>query len=74
MRVFDDEKGAQTISNGGQVYQNIIRPHAGLNGQTPAEKAGIDLALKGNKWKALIQRAVVAPRARVNRGKIDAWL
>ncbi len=71
MRAFDNMKGCQTISNGEQIYQNFIRPHSGLDGQTPAEKAGIDLQLNGNKWKALIQRAVQVPR--VNRAKIDSW-
>ncbi len=73
MRAFDNLKGCQTIANGEQVYQNFIRPHSGLEGQTPAQKAGIDLNLQGNKWKALIQKAAIAPRARVNRSKLDSW-
>ncbi len=73
MRAFDNTKGCQTIAEGEQIYQNFIRPHTALNGQTPAEKAGIDLELRGNKWKALIQRAAITPRARVNHGKIDSW-
>jgi len=28
-----------------------------LNGKTPAQKANIDLELKGNKWSALIHKA-----------------
>ncbi len=47
MRAFDNMKGCQTISNGEQIYQNFIRPHSGLEGQTPAEKAGIRFRAKG---------------------------
>ncbi len=73
MRAFDNLKGCQIISNGEQVYQNFIRPHSSLDGHTPAEKAGIDLQLSGNKWKALIQRAVISPKIRANRNKLDTW-
>jgi hypothetical protein len=38
--------------------QGIIRPHQALNGKTPAEMAGLDLKLGGNKWKDLIKKAV----------------
>jgi hypothetical protein len=33
-----------------------------LNGETPAEKAGIDLQLEGNKWKDLIRKAQHNPK------------
>jgi len=41
---------------GYQIYHNYIRPHMALDGQTPAEKAGIEI--KGrDKWLTLIQNA-----------------
>jgi len=46
------------ILTGLQIFHNFIRPHAGLNGSTPAEKAGIEI--KGeNKWKTLIENASI---------------
>jgi len=39
-----------------QIYHNFVRPHMGLNGETPAESVGIQV--KGNdKWLTLIQNA-----------------
>jgi putative transposase len=44
------------ILSGYQIFHNYIRPHEGLNGQTPAEKCGIEIRGK-NKWLTLIQNA-----------------
>jgi putative transposase len=44
------------ILTGYQIFHNYVRPHMGLNGQTPAEKCGIKI--EGNdKWMTLIQNA-----------------
>jgi transposase-like protein len=44
------------ILKGMQIHHNFIRPHSGLDGQTPAAKAGIEV--KGeNKWLTIIQNA-----------------
>jgi putative transposase len=44
------------ILKGMQIYHNFVRPHIGLDGQTPADKAGIEV--KGeNKWLTIIQNA-----------------
>jgi hypothetical protein len=41
---------------GAQIYHNLIKPHMGLGGRTPAEAAGIQV--KGeNKWLTMIQIA-----------------
>ena len=45
---------------GQRLYYNHIRPHMALDGKTPAEVAGIDEALEGNKWEALIKKAANA--------------
>jgi hypothetical protein len=39
-----------------QIYHNYVRPHMALDGDTPADRAGIKV--KGeNKWLTLIQNA-----------------
>ena len=50
------KKDDSVMFDGYQMYHNFIRPHMGLDGQTPAEKCGIQI--KGNnKWITLIQNA-----------------
>jgi len=54
----DRIKDTDTVFLDGQrLYYNHIRPHQGLNGKTPAEVAGLDLALDKNKWESLIKKA-----------------
>jgi len=36
-------------------YYNFIRPHQGLTGKTPAQQAGIEIGLSGNRWKGLME-------------------
>ena len=52
------KKPDSPIIEGQRMYYNHIRPHQGLGGKTPAEAAGLDLALGQNKWEAIIARAV----------------
>jgi putative transposase len=41
---------------GYQIYHNFVRPHEGIENQTPAEKCGIKI--KGdNKWVTIIENA-----------------
>jgi transposase-like protein len=44
------------ILSGYQIYHNYIRPHEGLNGNTPAEACGIKVEGQ-NKWITIIQHA-----------------
>jgi len=56
MRGLDRDETAQRMLEANRIYYNYLRPHQALNGKTPAEKAGIDLRLEGNKWIALIRK------------------
>lgn len=44
------------ILKGIQIYHNFIRPHEGLDGETPADRAGIKVEGE-NKWLTIIQNA-----------------
>jgi transposase-like protein len=45
------------IPEGNRLFYNFVRPHMALDEQTPAQVAGIDLKLDGNKWMELIRQA-----------------
>jgi hypothetical protein len=57
-RGMDNDESAQTMVDGIRINYNFIRSHMGLDGKTPAQVAGLDLALDGIRWKELIKRAV----------------
>ncbi len=46
------------ILKGYQIFHNYLRPHMALDGQTPANKAGIKVEGE-NKWITLIQNASI---------------
>ena len=48
---FDD---ARNFMNLRRVIYNFVNPHQELRGETPAEKAGVDLELRRNKLLGLI--------------------
>ncbi len=56
MRGLNDDANAKAMLESNALYYNYLRPHQGIEGKTPAEKAGIDLKLEGNKWQELIKR------------------
>ncbi|MDA4124267.1 MAG: DDE-type integrase/transposase/recombinase [Thaumarchaeota archaeon] len=56
-KVMRGLKRADTpILKGLQIYHNFIRPHEALNGETPADRAGIKVE-GPNKWLTIIQNA-----------------
>ena len=44
------------ILKGMQIHHNFVRPHSGLDGDTPADRAGIKVE-GANKWLTIIQNA-----------------
>jgi transposase-like protein len=50
------KKEDSPILTGYQLFHNYIRPHMALDGQTPAERAGIKVNGE-NKWLTIIQNA-----------------
>ena len=53
------------ILKGAQIYHNFIKPHEGLDGRTPAERAGVGVAGQ-NKWLALLKNALTTPSGTPN--------
>lgn len=50
------KKSDTPILKGYQLFHNYIRPHEGLDGDIPADRAGIKVEGE-NKWITLIQNA-----------------
>ena len=56
-RTWKSIESINNITDGYKVYHNFIHEHMAL-GQTPAEKAGIDLQLGRNKWLSLLEKSI----------------
>jgi len=52
------KKTDSAFIEGQRIYYDYLRPHTALDGKTPAQAAGIELNLQGNKWESLIKKAV----------------
>ncbi|MFH0861435.1 MAG: DDE-type integrase/transposase/recombinase [Candidatus Altiarchaeota archaeon] len=59
IRSYKNNKTAQVLVDGFNDYYNYIREHQALEGQTPAQKAGIILNLGQNKWMGLLRQSVI---------------
>ncbi|PWB52616.1 MAG: hypothetical protein C3F06_08690 [Candidatus Methanoperedenaceae archaeon] len=56
MRGLQNKVTASEFNDGFKAFYNHIRPHMALNGETPAQRAGIDLKLGRNRWMGMIQK------------------
>jgi hypothetical protein len=54
------------IIEGFQIYHNFVRPHEALNGDTPADQAGIKIEGE-NKWMTIIQNACHPEKNNTNK-------
>lgn len=52
---------ATVLMNGFRNYYNDLRPHMGIDNQTPAEMAGLNLELGRSKVKNLIKQSAGLP-------------
>ncbi|MEP0826064.1 MAG: DDE-type integrase/transposase/recombinase, partial [Nitrososphaera sp.] len=59
MRGLDNKESAQELLDAMRIHYNFIRPHMAIGGHTPAEMAGINLNLTGNKVENLIRQAAI---------------
>ena len=48
---------ASKIAEGQRIHYNFVKPHQALDGQTPAERAGVGIQGE-NKWLELLRRSV----------------
>jgi transposase-like protein len=51
------KKPDSALIEGQRIYHDYLRPHTALEWKTPTEAAGINLQLKGNRWKELIRQS-----------------
>ncbi len=52
-RAFDSMKSAQQQINAYRAYYNLVRPHCGIGGMTPAERAGVVIPALPNEGRLM---------------------
>ncbi len=57
MRGMKKEETAKILMDGLKNYYNFLRPHMGIENETPAKRANIDLELGRNRWRTIIRRS-----------------
>lgn len=60
MRGMQNNKTATVLMSGFRDYYNFLRPHMGIDNNTPANEAGIDLELGRKRVKNLIKQSATA--------------
>ncbi|NRA05094.1 MAG: DDE-type integrase/transposase/recombinase [Nitrosopumilus sp.] len=68
-RGLGNDKSAQTFSELLKINHNFVKPHQGLDGQTSAQAANIELNLGSNKYFDLIKQSTTKPNFVNNLGK-----
>lgn len=51
------KKHNSPLAEGQRIQYNFVKPHMALEGQTPAQRAGIEIKPK-NKWMNLLEKSV----------------
>jgi putative transposase len=50
------------IAEGQRIHYNFVKPHMALDGQTPAQAAGVEINGR-NKWLGLLESAIEDDRS-----------
>ncbi len=45
------------LAEGARIHYNFVKPHQALDGQTPAQVAGVGIQGQ-NKWLAMLEEAI----------------
>lgn len=62
MRGMKGDDTAKALMDGLKNYYNFLRPHMGLENETPAKEAKLDLELGRNRWYSIIRKGTIARR------------
>ena len=62
MRGMKKEETATVLMEGLKNYYNFLRPHMGIENETPAERANMNLELGRNRWHSIIRKGAIAQR------------
>ena len=57
MRGMQNNDTAKVLMDGFRNYYNFLRPHMGIDNNTPAKEAGLNLELGRNRVKDLIKQS-----------------
>jgi len=69
MRGMKKKETAKVLMDGLKAYYNFLRPHMGLENETPAERAGINIELGRNRWYTLIRKGATTRRRNTRKPK-----
>lgn len=67
MRGMKGEETATVLMEGLKNYYNFLRPHMGIQNETPAEKANINLELGRNRWQSIIRKGAISQRGKTRK-------
>ena len=62
MRGMKKQETATVLMEGLKNYYNFLRPHMGIENETPAKRANIDLELGRNRWHSIIRKGAITRR------------
>ena len=67
MRGMKKKETAMVLMEGLKNYYNFLRPHMGIENETPAKKANLNLELGRNRWLSIIRKEALNRRKRAGK-------